>query len=155
MITIQTTPDIDASSIPSQDQIVSWLAPSMKQLSTEGHICVRFTDVNESRSLNAEYRQKDKPTNVLSFPYGWHCPETGELILGDLVLCLDVIQKEAEEQNKTFEQHLAHLLIHGLLHLLAFDHENDHDAQIMEQKEIELLKQLGFPNPYGVNDFHE
>lgn len=149
-ITLQFAPKLDLTGLPSKAVISTWIEDSMLFLAATGRVCVRFTCPEESRLLNATYRGADKATNVLSFPYGWICPENGETILGDLVLCLDVLRQEALEQHKSLKQHLAHLLIHGLLHLLGFDHQTDDEASVMEQKEIEILQQFGFPNPYGV-----
>ena len=105
-------------------------------------VCIRIVDAEESQSLNKQFRGKDKPTNVLSFPF------EEESYLGDLVLCHPVIQAEAESQTKSIQAHYQHLLIHGILHLLGFDHETDEDATEMEQIEIELLSKLQIANPY-------
>jgi probable rRNA maturation factor len=101
----------------------------------------------ESRRLNAQYRGKDKPTNVLSFPVT-HLPVTGPLPLGDLVICPQVLRTEAREQNKSLRAHWAHLVVHGSLHLIGYDHELDADADRMERREIAVLRRLGFANPY-------
>lgn len=112
-----------------------------------GEVTLRFVDENESQTLNATYREKDKPTNVLSFP-----SELPEFVpsdfLGDLVLCHAVIGEEAKQQNKSLEHHYIHLCIHGVLHLLGFDHIEDEEAEIMEQHEIQLLAQLSIDDPY-------
>ena len=105
-------------------------------------ICIRIVDNAESQSLNKQFRGKDTPTNVLSFPF------KEEHYLGDLILCHPVIQKEARLQHKPIAEHYQHLLIHGLLHLLGFNHETDEDAAAMEQLEIELLSTLHIANPY-------
>ena len=149
-INIQFAKDVDQHSLPSRAVLRSWARKSLKAMHVIGDLGIRFVDGTESKTLNSAYRKKDKPTNVLSFPYGWECPETKRTILGDLVLCTDVLQQEATAQGKSLEQHLAHLLIHGLLHLIGFDHQTDDEAATMEQKEIEILEQFGFPNPYGV-----
>ena len=94
--------------------------------------------------LNREYRGKDHATNVLSFPY-----ETGSLLLGDLVICPPVVAREASEQGKPLAAHYAHLTVHGMLHLQGWDHENDGDAQAMEEKEAKILAALGYPDPYA------
>ena len=101
----------------------------------------------ESRRLNAEYRGKDKPTNVLSFPVP-HLPVTGPQPLGDLVICPQVLRAEAREQKKSLRAHWAHLVVHGSLHLIGYDHEVDADANRMERREIAVLRRLGFANPY-------
>ncbi|MDH5723189.1 MAG: rRNA maturation RNase YbeY [Alphaproteobacteria bacterium] len=105
------------------------------------------------QELNHTYRGKDAPTNVLSFPQTE--PEEFEYLefidsLGDIILSYETIMKESTEQNKTFEKHLKHLLVHGVLHVLHFDHENEEDAQKMESLEIQILKQMGIKNPYEI-----
>ena len=94
--------------------------------------------------LNREYRGKDHATNVLSFPY-----ETGSLLLGDLVICPPVVAREAGEQGKPLAAHYAHLTVHGMLHLQGWDHENDGEAQAMEDEEAKILAALGYPDPYA------
>jgi probable rRNA maturation factor len=102
----------------------------------------------ESRRLNAQYRGRDKPTNVLSFPVA-DLPVTGEpRPLGDLVICPQVLRTEAREQKKSLREHWAHLVVHGSLHLIGYDHERDTDADRMERREIAVLRRLGFANPY-------
>lgn len=101
----------------------------------------------ESRRLNARYRGKDKPTNVLSFPVP-QLSVTGPQPLGDLVICPQVLRTEAREQNKSLRAHWAHLVVHGSLHLIGYDHERDADAGRMERREIAVLRRLGFANPY-------
>ena len=101
----------------------------------------------ESRRLNARYRGKDKPTNVLSFPVP-ELPVTGPQPLGDLVICPQVLRTEAREQKKSLRAHWAHLVVHGSLHLIGYDHEQDDDADRMERREIAVLRRLGFKNPY-------
>lgn len=109
---------------------------------------VLLTDDARVRELNSAWRGKDAPTNVLSFP----APEaSGEHVrfLGDIVLALETIEREASEQERPVPQHLAHLAVHGALHLLGFDHERDADAEIMEGREREILRRLGIPDPYA------
>jgi probable rRNA maturation factor len=121
-------------------------------------ISVLLTNNQHIQVLNNEYRGQDKPTNVLSFPSLTpeelaHPEPLGELlIMGDIVLAFETIKKEALDQHKTFQHHLAHLTIHGLLHLLGYDHENDADANIMESLEITILKQLNITNPYNYRE---
>ncbi|APZ42306.1 rRNA maturation RNase YbeY [Acidihalobacter ferrooxydans] len=111
-------------------------------------VVLRFVDARESQALNRDYRGKDSPTNVLSFtfesPPGMALP-----LLGDLVICAEVVEREAREQRKTCEAHFAHIVIHGLLHLQGHDHEAETDAQRMEALEIEILRRLGYDNPYA------
>lgn len=104
---------------------------------------IRISSTQESQQLNNTYRQKNKPTNVLSFPY----PD--EDILGDMILCAQVISDEATQQNKTYQAHWLHMVIHGLLHLCGYDHQQEDEALHMESLEIKLLNQLGYTNPYN------
>ena len=151
--------------IPSFDQFNQWANAAyqnQKQTSNTFSVVIRVVDEEESAALNGDYRGKDKPTNVLSFPfempseelleeYGIEADllqELEEEHLGDLVICEPVLQKEAAEQKKSLEQHWAHLLVHGVLHLQGYDHISDDDAEIMETLEVEILGKLGFGNPY-------
>lgn len=126
-------------------------------LKNEAEIEVSFllTNDEEIQNLNKIYRKKDKPTNVLSFPAidpatieNDEFLEENFLPLGDIILSFQTIKKEAKEQNKTFNNHLTHLIIHSLLHLIGYDHETKAEAKIMEQLEIDLLKKLAINNPY-------
>ena len=108
---------------------------------------MRLVDEEESQTLNREYRGKDKPTNVLSFPSDLPAVVENDL-LGDLVICVPVVAREANEQGKSLEAHWAHLVIHGLLHLMGYDHQTDEEALQMESRERELLQQLNYPDPY-------
>ena len=110
-------------------------------------LVIRVVDANESQELNKTFRGKDYPTNVLSFPADIQLPE-GPTILGDIAICLPVVKREADEQSKRFDQHFAHMVVHGCLHLMGYDHEDEHDADQMEAKEIGILENLGYPNPY-------
>ena len=105
-------------------------------------ITIRIVGAHEGRRLNLHYRRKNKPTNVLSFPYG-----KGD---GDIVLCHPVIAREARAQGKSLAAHYAHLVLHGILHLRGYDHEKKRDAKRMEAREVRLLRRLGFPDPYKV-----
>ncbi|RZG73447.1 rRNA maturation RNase YbeY [Acinetobacter wuhouensis] len=119
-------------------------------------IGIACVDNDESHKLNLEYRKKDKPTNVLSFPSD--LPDEMAQILdtfpiGDLVICIPVVLQEAIEQQKTPIEHFTHMLVHGTLHLMGYDHEtSEEDAEEMEALEIEVLKKLGFENPYTVKE---
>ena len=109
-----------------------------------GLITLRFVNTTEGKKLNFAFRNKDKATNVLTFPYEL----TKKTVVADIVFCLPEIQKEASEQGKAVKVHLAHLIVHGCLHAQGLDHEKDLEAKKMESQEIKLLKSLGFPNPY-------
>ena len=115
----------------------------------EADLAVRLVDAREGRSLNRHYRGKDYATNVLSFPA--ELPEGVELpVLGDLVICAPVVAREAREQGKRLADHYAHLTVHGALHLLGWDHEDEREAECMEQLEREILATLGIDDPYLV-----
>ena len=109
-----------------------------------GQVAIRLVDEQEGRTLNSEYRGKDYATNVLSFPY-----EAEPLLMGDLVICPTVVAREAAEQGKPLAAHYAHLTVHGTLHLRGWDHENEGDAQAMEDEERKILAALGYPDPYA------
>jgi probable rRNA maturation factor len=116
----------------------------------QGELTVRFVDSEESQSLNNAYRAKDKPTNVLSFPS--ELPDFIESpLLGDLVICHAVVSQEALDQDKAINAHYQHLIVHGVLHLLGFDHIEEADAEVMEAHEIILLDKLGIDDPYQVD----
>lgn len=110
-----------------------------------GRIVVRFVDPEEGRALNRDYRERDYATNVLSFPY-----EVDPVVCGDLVVCAEVATREAAEQGKSVDAHYAHLIVHGILHLLGYDHETgDEDAENMEDCERALMAALGYADPYA------
>ncbi|MBK7357271.1 rRNA maturation RNase YbeY [Propionivibrio sp.] len=109
-----------------------------------GRITVRFVGIEEGQSLNRHFRGKDYATNVLSFPY-----ETEPVVCGDLVICAPVVEHEADEQSKAPEAHFAHLIVHGVLHLLGYDHEaGKKQARLMEKQECAILAELGYTDPY-------
>lgn len=115
----------------------------------EAELTLRLVDESEMQALNYRYRGKDKPTNVLSFPS--HLPKEIMLetpLLGDIIVCVPVIEREAAEQEKPLFAHWAHMVIHGALHVLGYDHMTDEEASIMEEKEIIILKTLDIENPY-------
>ena len=146
----------DAEGLPTQADIAAWLDLAFAQsASGEVDACevsVRIVDEAEIQSLNRDYRGFDKPTNVLAFPARLDdlpgLPETGQTLLGDLIVCAPVVAREAAEQGKTPVAHWAHMLVHGFLHLLGYDHERDEDAATMEAAEIRILEAAGFKNPY-------
>jgi len=113
-------------------------------------LTIRFVDAEEGQALNKAYRGKDYATNVLTFAYN-EDEELGEddPTQADIVLCTDVLQREADEQKKTVEEHAAHLVVHGVLHAQGWDHEDENDAEEMEQFERDIMEVLGYPDPYG------
>jgi probable rRNA maturation factor len=132
---------------PSAEQIQLWVDTALADIEHDTEIVVRIVDEQESAELNQQYRHKQGATNILSFPV--EIPEGIDLnLLGDLVICAPVLAKEAHQQNKSIEHHWAHILIHGVLHLLGYDHLDDEQAEEMENKEIALLQKLNIPNPY-------
>lgn len=132
---------------PERQQIQLWVDTALADYDRDSEIVVRIVDEQESADLNEQYRHKQGPTNILSFPAD--LPEEVNLdLLGDLVICAPVLEKEALEQNKLLAHHWAHIIVHGVLHLLGYDHIDDNDAELMENKEIEILNKLNINNPY-------
>jgi probable rRNA maturation factor len=133
--------------LPTQAEFETWVRTAVGQTMPEVELTIRIVEVAESQLLNLTYRGKDKPTNVLSFPF--EAPPEVELpLLGDLVICAHVVEQEAIEQNKPLNAHWAHMVIHGCLHLLGYDHIIDQEADEMESLETQLVEGLGFTNPY-------
>jgi len=133
--------------LPSEADFRRWLEAVLPQFQPESEVTIRLVDVAESQELNHTYRGKDKPTNVLSFPF--EAPPGIELpLLGDLIICRQVVEQEAQEQDKALEAHWAHMVIHGSLHLLGYDHIEDDEAEEMESLETEIMLALGYPDPY-------
>jgi probable rRNA maturation factor len=133
--------------IPSLSLFTDWVQSVIDFNGEAFQVSIEIVDKNTSQDLNKTYRNKDKPTNVLSFPLD--LPEfVEEILIGDLAICAEVVAEEAKKQNKILDHHWAHLTIHGCLHLLGYDHIDDKEAEEMEAIEIKLLKQLGIENPY-------
>jgi probable rRNA maturation factor len=124
-------------------KVGNWIKKALQEDAT---ITVRFVGQTESRKLNSNYRNKDYATNILTFPY--ELQNGIDHLSADLVICLPVLEKEARQQKKTLEQHLTHLIVHGTLHAQGFDHEDEVEAEAMEQLEISILKKLKQANPY-------
>ncbi|MDH5737101.1 MAG: rRNA maturation RNase YbeY [Gammaproteobacteria bacterium] len=137
--------------VPDGEQLESclrrWLAFLVNEPSA---VSLKIAGESLSRSLNHQYRGIDKPTNVLSFPTGEILRDEGYVLLGDLLICHPVMVREAKQQGKALNAHYAHICIHGLLHLLGYDHESDSAAKEMESLEITMLEDLGFQNPYEI-----
>jgi probable rRNA maturation factor len=129
----------DGEGLPTRHQVRRWVRAALERYA---EITVRFVGEEEGRVLNRDYRGKDYATNVLSFVY------EAEPVTGDLVICVPVAAREAREQGKSLEAHYAHLVAHGTLHLQGYDHEDDADAQVMENRETQIVTELGYPDPY-------
>jgi probable rRNA maturation factor len=138
---------VESTEQPDQQQIQLWVDTALDDYERDAEIVVRIVDEQESAELNEQYRHKSGPTNILSFPAD--LPEGIELdLLGDLVICAPVVEKEAREQGKALSHHWAHIIVHGVLHLLGYDHIDDDEAELMENKEIAILHKLHINNPY-------
>lgn len=134
---------------PDDPDICSWIISALNKLSVPGsEVSVRIVDQVEIRALNNTYRGKDAPTNVLSFESDLKLPDSERQILGDIVLCSEVVYSESAEFNKMYRDRYAHMLIHGLLHLLGHDHETEEDRKVMESIEIDLLSAMQISDPY-------
>jgi probable rRNA maturation factor len=134
---------------PAAADIRTWASAALGRRAAGAELAVRVVNASESKRLNARYRGLDKPTNVLSFPVP-RLPGAGRAPrpLGDLVICASVVRDEARQQRKAIKAHWAHLVVHGSLHLLGYDHEGDDEARRMERREVAVLKRFGIPNPY-------
>lgn len=140
----------DAADQPDDDSLMRWAALALRDAPGK-ELTIRLVDADESQQLNRDYRHKDYPTNVLSFPADLP-PELNIPLLGDLVICVPVVNREAAEQGKTRGAHWAHMVIHGCLHLLGHDHIDDDEADAMEALERQLLAELGIADPYLESD---
>ena len=141
--------------LPSAVSFRKWVAAALAGRIREADLAIRIVDAREGRALNRHYRGKDYATNVLSFPAdaaeGVKLPKGVKMpLLGDLVICAPVVAREAKEQGKALNDHYAHLTVHGALHLLGWDHEDDRDAECMEALERDILAALGIQDPYRV-----
>ena len=138
--------------VPARSRMTHWAAAALGRRGTGREIAVRVVAPRESRKLNKQWRGKDKPTNVLSFPaadVGAPTLAAEHVPLGDLVICADVVRQEAERDGKRIDAHWAHLVIHGALHLAGYDHERgERDRMRMERREIAVLRSFGYGNPY-------
>lgn len=144
--------DIESNSqnqqVPAMADLEHWISVALQsQEFVDAEVSVYIVDEDEGQELNAQYRGKDYPTNVLSFPADI-AAEVGVPLLGDLVVCAPVVAREAQEQGKTLQAHWAHMLVHGTLHLIGFDHIEDDEAETMETLETQIVIGLGYPAPY-------
>ncbi len=143
---------VDDALLPTFDEFRLWVEAALAEMKVDesGELTIRIVDQAESAELNQQYRHKSGSTNVLSFPFE---PPPGvptdELPMGDLVICADVVVAEAQAQQKTAEAHWAHMVVHGVLHLLGLDHIEPQEAEQMEAVEVKILSRLGFSDPYA------
>lgn len=149
-VTVDLQMAFDGAGVPEGALFEAW-AEKAWQGENPTEVTLRIVGNDESRELNHQYRGKDKPTNVLSFPFEAPAGITVPLA-GDLVICAPVVEQEAREQNKDAVAHWAHMVVHGMLHLQGYDHIEDNEAEVMEALEIRLLAQLGFANPYEAEE---
>lgn len=135
---------------PPVADLKAWAQAALGRRAHDAQVALRLVGTAESRRLNAHYRGKDAPTNVLSFPAAAlpSLRAAGPRPLGDLVICARLLRSEARTQGKSLRAHWAHLIVHGALHLIGYDHERPRDARRMERREVAVLKRLGFTNPY-------
>lgn len=139
----------DDGFIPANKNLRFWGKETLKKNKRSGEVTIRIVNIDEMTNLNETYRKKNGPTNVLAFPFEPQDNIQFDLpILGDVVICAEIVNREAAEQMKKTEAHWAHMIVHGILHLLGHDHQNEIDANIMEALESKLLAEFGFDNPY-------
>lgn len=142
-----------ASNLPSHADFLAWCSLALRQRSNPSELTIRLVDAEEGLELNSTWRGKDYPTNVLSFAADIPDGLLDIPLLGDLVICVPVVAQEAAEQHKELAAHWAHLVIHGCLHLLGYDHIDETEAEEMESLERQLLAEIGHPNPYCDNQY--
>ncbi|MDP0561620.1 MAG: rRNA maturation RNase YbeY [Candidatus Endonucleobacter sp. (ex Gigantidas childressi)] len=141
----------ESSKLPSLPDIERWVSAALIKRTSELEISIRIVDITEGAKLNQQWRNKSGPTNVLSFPADLPV-EVGLSLLGDLVICAPTVEEESKEQGKSLQAHWAHIVIHGTLHLLGYDHIEDDQARLMESLEVKIMKSIGFPDPYQDNN---
>ncbi len=153
MIDITVQRAIKNISAPTTTQLRLWAKEALHEKMLSCELTIRIVDENEITALNSTYRHKNGPTNVLSFPFDMPEEMAAEpTVLGDIVICAAVVNREADEQHKSAESHWAHMVVHGVLHLLGYDHEIENEAVLMEAQEIQILQGLGYKNPYLTNE---
>ncbi len=135
--------------IPSEIEFTHWVSTALHCTQNERReLSIQLVDSQTMQSINKQFRATDKPTNVLSFPFDAVVPEQSTLSWGDIVICVPLVEQEATEQGKLAKSHWAHLTVHGILHLIGYDHSEQADAAIMEPLEVSILSKLGVANPY-------
>ena len=140
-------PDPRLEAVVTRQKLRRWVQAA---LMAPAELTIRFVDAEEGQALNRDYRGKDYATNVLTFAYNeGETVAADEPTRADIILCTDVLEREAAEQNKTLEEHSAHLVVHGVLHAQGYDHDDDAEAAEMEQLERDILTALGYPDPYA------
>ncbi len=144
---LETQIAVDAPGVPSDADFRAWAEASLRGRRESVELVIRIVDAGEMAQLNRDYRNQSGPTNVLSFPFQAPVPVASDL-LGDLVICAPVVRRESLDQEKPERAHWAHMTVHGILHLLGYDHQDAADAQAMETLETAILGRLGFPSPY-------
>jgi len=150
-MTTTTRVEIQKASVAAQPAPASlrrWARAALDGIAETGSLCIRVVDVDEMTELNSRYRHKQGATNVLSFPADIVAPDSGERLLGDVVICAPIVALEAQRQHKSATNHFAHLVVHGVLHLCGYDHETDAEAKVMEGTEVAILSGLGIDDPY-------
>jgi len=142
---------VDTDYVPDNSSFAKWAKLVLAEEGIKAGVTIRIVDEHEIAELNKTYRNQDKPTNVLAFPFTPPATvkEQIEPVLGDIIICARIVKKEALEQGKKILWHFAHMTIHGVLHLLGFNHQNAVEADNMEKYEIILMNKLGYPDPYG------
>ena len=143
-ITLAVQFAVKSATLPSRGNLRKW---ALTALERDAEVTLRLVDEPEGRALNRDYRAKDYATNVLTFVMA-----DDPVLMGDIVLCVPVVEKEAIAQGKLLEAHYAHLVVHGVLHLQGYDHDNDADAAVMEQRETQIVTNLGYADPYLVQE---
>lgn len=149
----QVAVNVPSDGLPGETMLARWVNAVLDRLDTAANreMTIRLVEPDESQTLNRDYRGKDKPTNVLSFPFETP-PGLDELpLLGDLIICHAVVVREAAEQGKALPNHYAHMVVHGTLHLLGYDHVDEADAEAMEALEREILASFDVPDPYALS----
>lgn len=139
-----------ADDLPADAQLRAWARAALADIGSTHALTLRLVDAAESAELNQTYRHKPGPTNVLSFPFEAP-PGVPSRLLGDLVICAEVVRREAREQGKALDAHWAHMVVHGVLHLRGYDHLTESQAAGMEALETEILARLGYPDPYAAH----